>query len=95
MIRTEVRGAFVFATLAAPATRNALNDAMVANLLEAIDRAESRPLTRALVIRGAGGYFCSGGDFSRFRALMDAPAPPSGTDPIATFNRAFACCWSA
>lgn len=89
MIRTETRGAFVFATLASPATRNALSDAMVADLLEAVSRAESLPAARALVIRGDGGHFCSGGDFSRFRSLMAAPAPAAGADPIATFNRAF------
>jgi isohexenylglutaconyl-CoA hydratase len=89
MIRTETRGAFVFATLVAPATRNALSDAMVADLLEAISRAESLPAVRALVIRGDGGHFCSGGDFGRFRSLMAAPLPAAGADPIATFNRAF------
>jgi isohexenylglutaconyl-CoA hydratase len=46
-------------------------------------------LCRALVIRGAGGSFCAGGDFSRFRALMATEAPATGTDPIASFNRAF------
>ena len=89
MMQTDLRGAFVFATLAAPATRNALTEGMVASLLEAIDRAEARPDVRALVLRGTGGHFCSGGDFSRFRSLMATPAPSSGSDPIATFNRAF------
>ena len=89
MIRTETRGAFVFATLDSPATRNALSDAMVAGLSDAIALAGSRPETRALVIRGAGGSFCAGGDFSRFRALMAAAAPDEGPDPIAAFNRGF------
>ena len=89
MMQTDLRGAFVFATLAAPATRNALTEGMVANLLEAIDRAEAQPDTRALVLRGAGGHFCSGGDFSRFRSLMAETAPSVGIDPIATYNRAF------
>ena len=57
MIRTETRGAFFFATLDSPASRNALTDAMVVDLLEAVDRAELQPSTRALVIRGAGGHF--------------------------------------
>jgi isohexenylglutaconyl-CoA hydratase len=89
VIRTEVRGAFVFATLVAPDTRNALTDGMVAGLLNALSRAESQPDVRALVIRGDGGHFCAGGDFSRFRSLMAVPAPATGDDPIATFNRAF------
>ncbi len=89
MIRTDIRGTFVFATLDAPATRNALSDGMVVNLLEVLGRAESQPATRALVLRGSGGHFCSGGDFGRFRELMATPAPRVGIDPIATYNRAF------
>ena len=88
MIRIETRGVFVFATLDAPATRNALSDAMVAGLADALARAASQPDVRALVIRGAGGRFCAGGDFGRFRELM-ASAPAEGTDPIARFNRGF------
>jgi isohexenylglutaconyl-CoA hydratase len=89
VIRIESRGAFVFATLDAPATRNTLSDAMVAGLSDAIALAGSRPETRALVIRGAGGSFCAGGDFSRFRALMATAAPADEADPIAVFNRGF------
>ena len=89
MMRTETRGAFVFATLDAPASRNALSDAMVRGLMDAITLAESQSGTRALVIRGAGGTFCAGGDFSRFRELMATSAPVEGPDPIAQFNRGF------
>jgi isohexenylglutaconyl-CoA hydratase len=89
VIRIETRGAFVFATLDSPATRNALSDAMVSGLNEAISLAGSRPETRALVIRGAGSTFCAGGDFSRFRELMAGAAPADGPDPIAVFNRGF------
>lgn len=89
MLRVETRAAFVFATLDAPATRNALSDAMVAGLGDALVLAESRPVVRALVIRGAGGTFCAGGDFSGFRALMAAPVSAGGVDPIVGFNRGF------
>ena len=89
MIRTETRGAFVFATLDAPATRHALTDAMVGGLAEAVERAGSQASVRALVIRGAGGTFCAGGDFGRFRELMASSVPADGTDPIARFNRDF------
>ena len=89
MVRIETRGAFVFATLDAPGTRNALSDAMVSGLVDAVVLTESLPDARALVIRGAGGTFCAGGDFSRFRALMASAAPAQGGDPIAQFNRGF------
>jgi isohexenylglutaconyl-CoA hydratase len=89
MLRVETRGAFAFATLDAPATRNALSDAMVAGLGDALALAESQPAVRALVLRGAGGTFCAGGDFSGFRALMAEPLPADGIDPIVGFNRGF------
>ena len=89
MIHVETRGAFVHATLDAPATRNALTDAMVTGLVEACRLAESTPAMRALVIRGAGRTFCAGGDFSGFRRAMAAAAPTDGVDPIATSNRRF------
>ena len=89
MIRIETCGAFVFATLDAPATRNALSDAMVAGLDDALVLAESQPAVRALVLRGAGGTFCAGGDFGRFQELMATPWHDDGIDPIADFNRGF------
>lgn len=89
MIHIEIRGAFVHATLDAPATRNALTDTMVAHLGEACRLAESTPAVRAFVIRGAGGSFCAGGDFSGFRSAMAAAVPDQGVDPIATSNRRF------
>jgi len=89
MVHVETRGAFVFATLDAPATRNALTDAMVGGLIDALRLADSLSETRALVLRGAGGTFCAGGDFSGFRASMATPAPTNGADPIATGNRRF------
>jgi isohexenylglutaconyl-CoA hydratase len=90
VIHIEIRGAFVHATLDAPATRNALTGAMVARLGEACRLAESTPAVRALVIRGAGGSFCAGGDFSGFRTAMAAAAPAESVDdPIATSNRRF------
>ena len=87
MVHIEIRGAILFATLDAPATRNALTDAMVNSLHNAVLQAASNPMLRALVIRGSGHTFCAGGDFSRFRELMDTPA--GAVDPIIGFNRAF------
>ena len=89
MVRIETRGAFVHATLAAPATRNALSDAMVAGLVDAIALAEASPKVHALVIRGEGGTFCAGGDLARFRELISTAAPADAPDPIAVFNRGF------
>ena len=89
MVRIEIRGAFVHATLDAPGTRNALTDAMVAGLVDACEQADTTPTVRALLIRGAGASFCAGGDFSGFRSAMATSAPADGIDPIALSNRRF------
>ncbi|MED5618777.1 enoyl-CoA hydratase/isomerase family protein [Ideonella sp. BN130291] len=88
-VRIEHRGAFVFATLDAPATRNALTDEMVQALASALQQAQARPEVRALVVSGANGSFCAGGDFSAFKALLAKPPPVGEPDPIIGFNRAF------
>ena len=88
-VRAAAGGSYVYITLDSPTTRNALTDEMVNGIQDAITHAESHPDTRALILRGAAHTFCAGGDFSNFRALMAAPAPPTAPDPIATFNRAF------
>jgi isohexenylglutaconyl-CoA hydratase len=89
MIRFAWRGAFAFATLDRPQARNALDDAMLHGLAEACAAVAANPEARALVVRGAGGHFCAGGDFAKFRQLIATPLPAEGLDPIATTNRAF------
>jgi isohexenylglutaconyl-CoA hydratase len=77
----------LFVTLNNPATRNALNDAMLTGMRDALERVAADRSIRALVLRGADGNFCAGGDFAQFNTLMaTAPAEP---DPIAVSNRAF------
>ena len=89
MLRIERDGPWWVLWLEAPASRNALTDEMVSGLGQALSDAAQDPTVRAVVLRGAGGTFCAGGDFSRFRSLMAEPAPAQGPDPIAVFNRAF------
>ena len=47
-----------------PARRNAMGDEMRGQLIAALGRAGSDSSVRALVLRGAGGTFCSGGDLA-------------------------------
>ena len=49
-------------TLARPEVRNAMSFAMVEELVAVFDALADRQDVRAVVIRGAGGNFCSGGD---------------------------------
>ncbi|MFM0156895.1 MULTISPECIES: enoyl-CoA hydratase/isomerase family protein [Paraburkholderia] len=79
----------VYATLNRPDKRNALTDDLVVALSAECDRVADDDRVRAFVLRGAGGTFCAGGDFSGFKALMREPAPSVGLDPIARYNRQF------
>lgn len=88
LVQAERRGAFWFVRLNRADKRNALSEPMIGELLAACDQVEADAQARALVLWGAGGSFCAGGDFDRFQDLMATPAP-AGADPIATHNRVF------
>ena len=64
VIAERREGAVVVLTLNYPERRNALSLPMRAQLIAALDRIEPDRGIRALVITGAGGNFCSGGDIS-------------------------------
>jgi 2-(1,2-epoxy-1,2-dihydrophenyl)acetyl-CoA isomerase len=55
-------------TLNRPQARNALSQPMLAGLLEALPRLSANPDVGAIIITGAGGAFCAGGDVKGFAA---------------------------
>jgi isohexenylglutaconyl-CoA hydratase len=55
-------GPVLHVTLNRPEARNAMSLAMVCELRTVLAQAESDGQTRVLVLRGAGGHFCAGGD---------------------------------
>jgi enoyl-CoA hydratase/carnithine racemase len=61
-------------TLDRPARRNALDAAMRDALAGAIDQAAGAPEIQAVILTGAGGAFCAGGDLGGFADLHDARA---------------------
>lgn len=64
MLAEAREGAVAVLTLDNPARRNALSMAMRVALLDALRRIEPDPAVRAVVLTGAGGNFCSGGDIT-------------------------------
>ena len=89
MIRVDKHPTHCTLWLDAPATRNALTADMVQTIQNTLNSLVSDAAVRALVLRGAGGHFCAGGDFSSFQLMMATPAPSHVIDPIYTANRAF------
>ena len=81
-------GAVARLTLNRPDRRNALTHAMMLELEDAFGRVRDDQACRALVIRGAGGHFCAGGDLD---AMADMPARPTNgsVDPLVPAYRQF------
>jgi len=61
-----------FITMNRPEKRNALNDALIADLKAALREADAEETLRAIVIRGAGKDFCSGADLSALQKIASA-----------------------
>jgi len=59
-------------TLNRPEKRNALNDALLGALKDALRETETNENLRAVVIRGAGKDFCSGADLSALQKIAES-----------------------
>jgi isohexenylglutaconyl-CoA hydratase len=81
-------GAFLHVTLNRPDTRNAMSLGMVDELMQVFDAVENDESIRGLVLRGAGGHFCAGGDI---KDMSGARQKAQEGDPDAFFhlNRRF------
>ncbi len=73
----------MYVTLNRPQVKNAMNFAMVDALMDAFDAAEADESVRIMVMRGANGIFCAGGD------LKDFSTGHKNADDIAIGNRRF------
>src|SRR5258708_32554837 len=83
-------GARLHLTLNRPETKNAHSAEMVQELLAVVAYLEQARDVGAVVLRGAGGTFCAGGDIKGFMAQFETPPPaPGEKDPIAVQNRHF------
>jgi isohexenylglutaconyl-CoA hydratase len=83
----ERRGGVLYVTLNRPELRNAMSLAMVDELLVLLDVATASG-DRAIVLRGAGGHFCSGGDIKDMGAAQAQPVA-GDHDPVAGVNARF------
>jgi len=81
-------GAVLHLTLNRPAQRNAMSLQMVGDLRRALAAAQASGAVRVVVLRGAGGHFCAGGDIKDMAAARARPAAP-GEDAIADVSTQF------
>ena len=85
-IVVERKGCWLYVTLNRPAVRNAMNRKMVDELDQVFQEIEPDRSLRAVILRGAGGYFCAGGDIKDMSAARSARAD---SDPFFELNRCF------
>ena len=71
---TERADGVLTLTLNRPERRNAIDPALRDALAAALDDAATDGAVRGVVLTGAGGAFCAGGDLARFEDLHDARA---------------------
>ena len=74
----------LYVTLNRPDSRNAMSLAMVGELRAVLDSVQNDLSVRAIVLRGAGGHFCAGGDIKDM-----AGARAAGAEAYRELNRAF------
>jgi isohexenylglutaconyl-CoA hydratase len=86
----ERQGRHLHVTLNRPEARNALNRDMVRDLTALATLMEQDRETSAIVMRGAAGTFCAGGDIKGFMQSFKSPPPKAGErDQVAINNREF------
>lgn len=66
-------GGVLAVTLNRPQAKNAISLEMVAELRATVEAVQNRRDVRVLVLRGAGGTFCAGGDVKDMRTVLAAP----------------------
>ena len=86
-LAVRCEGPVLHVTLNRPEARNAMSLAMVRELRTVLAQAEADGETRVLVLRGAGGHFCAGGDIKDMAGARAKLA--ENPDSMAETNAAF------
>ena len=93
-IDTEIQDGVLLVTNNDPATRNAIGLDAFDGLAEAVEQATNNPDIGAVVVTGAGGFFCSGGDINGLRQRVGAEpaARREGIDKLHAMIQIFRNC---
>jgi len=84
MVLQQMDDGLLTITMNRPERRNALNAEMVTGLIEAAQRAAHDLAVRAVLLKGAGGTFCVGGDV---KAMAAVTSPPPLEEKVAILRR--------
>ena len=83
----EKDGAVVTVTLNRPEARNALDLVMRRELVTALDDIEADSSSRVVILTGAGGHFCAGGDVKSMQSGQGTQTPADGRARVVALNR--------
>ncbi len=72
-VKRELSGNTLLLTLDGPKSRNAVSPPVYAALQEQLIQAADDPAVRAIVLSGANGFFCSGGDVNNLKRSASQP----------------------
>jgi 2-(1,2-epoxy-1,2-dihydrophenyl)acetyl-CoA isomerase len=85
LVLEDLQDGLLTLVLNRPERRNALSSELCGQLVDALQRAASDPAVRAVLLKGAGGTFCVGGDV---KAMAEASTPDPGIDERIRWLRA-------
>jgi 2-(1,2-epoxy-1,2-dihydrophenyl)acetyl-CoA isomerase len=77
LVLEELQNGLLTVVLNRPERRNALNAELCGQLVDALQRAAESAEVRAVLLKGAGGTFCVGGDV---KAMAQSDGPEVGVD---------------
>jgi enoyl-CoA hydratase len=89
LVEFRVEEGVAWLTLRDPRRRNALSRDMVEQLAASCDRIDADASVGAAVLRGADGYFCSGGDVALLARASEAPASSDGVAALSAIYGGF------
>ena len=89
-IQVKQKDFALYITLNRPETRNAMNNQMVAELTTVFEQISDNRSIRAVILSGADGTFCSGGDIKEMRSnpLPSAESAHNLDTMLRTVNQA-------
>ncbi len=88
-LHLELIDGVLYATINRPEVRNAMNAALLNDLENTFDSIAKDRSVRAVVLRGAEGNFCAGGDLKEMAQARFAPSGSESGDPVADYSRRF------
>ena len=83
----KLDGGVLHVTFNRPDNRNALSVALLADIVATFDAVRDSREVRAIVLRGAGGNFCAGGDIKDMAQIRMKQG--GNAEPAAEYNRKF------